>query len=768
MSNADGPHWIYCFGDFTLNTASGFLLKSGAEVKLRPQAFEVLQILLEQHGSLVSRDKLNADVWGHKAVTDDSLAQCLIDIRRAIDDTDRQIIRTVPRRGYSFIGDVAVESVDASPPQHSKRNRRQVWWWMAIAPFTIVLAWFGMTQLQESALQSTDQPIPESSVAVLPFVNMSADPENEYFSDGLAETLLHKLAHVRELKVAARTSSFAFKDKDSSIREIGAALGVAHVLEGSVRRDGNRIRVTAQLVRTYDGFHLWSETYDRELTDIFAIQDEIAGQVGVKLLASVLDPADVYRRRAADTSNVVAYDFYLRARAEIRNSSIEAMRKAEGYLLSALEEDPEFLDAKAELADLMLSQADTGIRSYAEGIAKQAELAGEVLASDPQHSRARSLLIRTQVVLAVNNGDFSAWKRAEPELRELVAAAPDDIDAKFELARLVGRFGDPEEAVALFNELLQIDPLNIHLYELLARCHSENHDYEAAHDVLRRAVEIDPSAPNAWTRLGDVALRLGDGVEAIDSYLKSQASDILDPELPGRTAEFLYELGLPEKATRFHERVLAIAPDSEDAQNLELLRAVALGELEEAVRLARDIIDDGPPERGIAWSNAWKVFLFTSVKREAGQDDIAFLDKHMQDFSDLDKVNVEWRTNLVRNNAVDVLAAVKTDADMRAFRKNLSDHLRQVNIDIANYSNSYLDWKVFFGNRDAAVQVALDDVFSNPVTTVPLWRLRFARPFMREFFSDPRMQEALHRWEQQEADIRATVTSYLADIEKNL
>lgn len=768
MSNAGKPHRIYSFGGFTLNTARGFLLKNGVEVKLRPQAFEVLRILLEHHGSLVSRDALHAEVWGHKAVTDDSLAQCLTDIRRALADTEREIIRTVPRRGYSFIGDVAVEAIDDSPPQHLERNRRQVWWWVAVASCTIIFVWLGMTQQRESALRSTDQTIPESSIAVLPFVNMSADPDNEYFSDGLAETLLHKLAYVRELKVAARTSSFAFKNRETSIREIGAILGVAHVLEGSVRQDGARIRITAQLVRVHDGFHLWSETYDRELIDVFAVQDEIAGQVGVKLLASILNPPEASRRPGVDTSNVVAYDFYLRARAELRNASIEAMRKAEAYLVAALDEDPAFLDAKTELADLMMAQADTGIRTYAEGIARQAELAGEVLAINPQHAKTRALVLRTQSILAANSGDFSVWQEAEPELRAIVAAAPDEIDARIRLASLVGRFGNREEAVAMFNDVLQIDPLNIYIYELLARIHSTLHDYAAAHDVLRRAVEIDPSAPNAWTRLGDVALRLGDGVLAIDSYLKAQASDVRDPELPGRTAEYLFGLDLPEEAARFHQRVLEIGPDSEDAQNLELLRALSLGDMDKAIQLARDIIDDGLPERGIAWANAWKILLFTSVERGAAKEDMAFMDKHLQDFSDLDKVNVDSRINIVRNNAVDVLAAIKTDVELQAFNKRLSDHMRQLNVDMADFPVSYLDWQIALEHRDAATQIALDDVFSNPVTTVPLWRLRFTRPFMREFLSDPRMQEGVQRWEQQEADIRAAVTGYLADTEKDL
>jgi len=763
MSNPDGPQHIYGFGDFTLNTARAVLLKNGEEIKLRPQSFEVLRLLLANHDRLVSKEELHAEVWGQKAVTDDSIAQCLIDIRRVIGDTDRQIIRTVPRRGYTLVGDVSIESVDSSSPPPLQRNHRQLWWWVAVAPILIVLAWLAATELREKSPLQTNQLIPGSSVAVLPFLNMSPDPDNEYFSDGLSETLLHKLAQVRELKVAARTSSFAFKGKDTGIREIGATLGVAHVLEGSVRRAGDRIRITAQLVRTHDGFHVWSENYDRELTDIFMVQDEIAGAVGVKLLASLLHPVEANRRRALDTDNFEAYDLYLRARAEVRNGSIGALQKAEEYLLAALEEDPDFLDAKAELADLVLQQADTGMRPIAEGIARQTALAGEVLAVDPKHVKARSLLITTRVMSAANNGDFTVWKKAERELREVVAAAPNEIDAKISLGFLVGRFGNREEAVTILEEVLEADPLNILIYEFLAQTHALLHDYEAARDVLLRAVEIDPEAPNVWAELFRIALRLGDGVLAIDSRLKSQASDALDPELPAATAEFLYVLGLPDEANEFHRRVRGMAPDSEHVQNLELLRAVALGQMDTAVRIARDIIDDGPSERLRAWSNATHVLLSTSVARGTEQEDIIFMDEHVPDFSNLEKIEVAWMTNLVRIRSLDVLSATKTDAELRAFSESIVAYYRQMNIETKSYPHVYLDWQILLANQNAAVQFALNNVFSKPVTAMLPWRLRFARPFMGEFLSDPEIQEALQRWDQQEQRIRSEVRDYLAN-----
>ncbi len=199
-----------------------------------------------------------------------------------------------------------------------------------------------------------------NSVAVLPFVNMSGNPDNEYFSDGLSETLLHMLAQIPELKVSARTSSFAFKGKDQDIRAIARALGVAHVLEGSVQRAGNQVRITAQLIRADDGFHVWSENYDRTLEDIFGIQDEIAKRVSSSLTESLLGPGGGHQIAGISTDNVDAYDFYLRAVSEQNKSSYESLQMSEGLLKEAIAKDPNFHDAKTQLASNYFLQIRIG------------------------------------------------------------------------------------------------------------------------------------------------------------------------------------------------------------------------------------------------------------------------------------------------------------------------------------------------------------------------------------------------------------------------
>ena len=269
----------YRFGDYNLDLEGGFLRRGGEEVALRAKSFEVLTFLVERHGLLVTKTELIEGVWRDAAVTDNSLAQCLVEIRRALDDDAQRLIRTVARRGYIFVAPLTVPVVEFPQPKR------------ACAPTLVpaprkALNWEILDET-DAATGASDPRGRQSSVAVLPFANMSADKENEYFGDGLAEEIVNVLARIPGMKVVGRTSSFFFRGKDIEVAEIGRRLNVEHILEGSVRKVGSRLRVSAQLIKAADGFHLWSGRYDREVTDLFAIQDEIteaiAGALRIKL-----------------------------------------------------------------------------------------------------------------------------------------------------------------------------------------------------------------------------------------------------------------------------------------------------------------------------------------------------------------------------------------------------------------------------------------------------------------------------------------------------
>ena len=276
----------------------------------------------------------------------------------------------------------------------------------------VLIVFVGLFSAQQTG---DDQPVPAvpidaASVAVLPFANMSNDPDNEYFSDGLTETLLHMLAQIPDLRVAARTSSFAFKGQNVHVREIAAALGVAHILEGSVQRAGDEVRITAQLIRASAGFHVWSEAYDRTVDDIFSTQDEIARKVGYALTESLLGP-DEAPVAGVDTADPDAYDLYLQARKVRATYSYGGLKAAEDLLKGALLIDPDFLDAKTELASSYIHQFETGLMEAQEAVDQIGAITAQVLDVRPDDPVARATASGSG---SSSRTTTSTWRSAGP------------------------------------------------------------------------------------------------------------------------------------------------------------------------------------------------------------------------------------------------------------------------------------------------------------------------------------------------------------------
>jgi len=328
----------------------------------------------------------------------------------------------------------------------------------------------------------------ERSIAVLPFANISGVADDEYFSDGLTEELLNRLANVQGLRVAARTSSFAFKNHAGSVKDVGQALGVRHILEGSVRRQDNRLRVTAQLVSTTDGFHLWSKTFERQVADVFAIQDEIARAVAETLRVQLVGRSDGAGEYGT-TSNA-AYDLYLRARHLYQSFQLDRVTKAIDYYERAIIDDPEFAAAYVGLADALSWQNDLAEQPHELEIRKRIQtLARKALELDPQSGDAHALLARELMY---------AWdfKAAELELRRAEAFNP---NGEYVLANLAGyymSFGwPPERAIEYARRGRDRDPLNPWAALHVPQAHWHAQQFEEALLELERVSEIDP---NFW------------------------------------------------------------------------------------------------------------------------------------------------------------------------------------------------------------------------------------------------------------------------------
>ena len=322
------------------------------------------------------------------------------------------------------------------------------------------------SRVAPTAIAPTQRP---PSIAVLPFVNRSRDEEDEYFSDGLADELLNVLAKIRGLRVAARSSAFTFKGKAATVAEVGRALHVATVLEGSVRKAGNRLRISVQLVKVADGYHLWSETYDRTLEDIFAVQDDIAQSV-VKELRSMLmgEAADAkaatevtvqmaaaIRGRATDPE---VHRLYLHARYLIDRLTRDDTNKGISYLKHALERDPAFALAWAELAEAYAAEANNGWAPVAEGYRRAREAVAHALSLAPDLAEAQAELGWIQM-----SHDWD-WRGAEASYRRALELAPGDATVLRRAAMLALNLGRVDEAIGLYRRAVEQDPLSAAVY----------------------------------------------------------------------------------------------------------------------------------------------------------------------------------------------------------------------------------------------------------------------------------------------------------------
>lgn len=320
MLNSDQPHRMFRFGDFTLSTARGVLLRNQHTIKLRPQSFEVLKILLENHGCLVSKDDLHTEVWGHKAVTDDSLAQCLIDIRKVIGDASRTMICTVPRRGFIF--DVPVETcADPGANESGKGSARLRHWYLRpqfLVPAALIVGalafwWlYGNQMVVDSTDPGKSTARIANSVAVVAFEDLSEGQDQQFFADGIAEEIISQLSVFPGLNIVGRSSSFLFNGQNVDIASVAEQLNVLYVLTGSVRRSGDRIRIAVQLIESDHRTQVWSESFDREMTveDLLDVQREVATSVAEAIGLNVMSNAK-RSRSMSEPKGQEALDRYL-------------------------------------------------------------------------------------------------------------------------------------------------------------------------------------------------------------------------------------------------------------------------------------------------------------------------------------------------------------------------------------------------------------------------------------------------------------------------
>ena len=370
------------------------------------------------------------------------------------------------------------------------------WKWLALLATVVVGATIGggLWWLR----QRPGAPSVAASIAVLPFVNMSADKDQEYFSDGLTEEMLSSLAKIPGLHVAGRTSSFQFKGKHEDLRVIGERLNVATVLEGSVRREGQRVRISAQLIKVDDGFHLWSETYDRQLNDIFAVQEEIARAVAGSLRVALLGEKSA--TPSSRGTSAEAYNAYLQGRYFLERRSKENSDRAVGYFEQAIKLDPRYAPAWVGLATAHNREASFGYAPFADAYRKARAAAEQALALDRSLAGASAEMGMVQMAQ-----DFD-WAGAEASFKRALELEPGNVTVVLHAAELSLALGRVDEALTLNRRAVELDPLSAEaqFYVGVAALYAGRLEEAAA--GFTKALELNPAYPSTRTFFGRVYL----------------------------------------------------------------------------------------------------------------------------------------------------------------------------------------------------------------------------------------------------------------------
>jgi adenylate cyclase len=403
----------------------------------------------------------------------------------------------------------------AAPSPTARQQRKNVDRWIIVMlSFAVVLLLTDRFVLRHGVNETTALPISSESIAVLPFVNMSDDKANEYFSDGISEELLNLLSKIPQLKVAARSSSFSFKGKGVEIPEIARQLHVANVLEGSVRKSGDQLRITAQLVRAAEGYHLWSESYDRKMDDIFKIQDEIAGEVVKELKVKLLGAAPKVR-----TTDPKAYALYLQARELARQQTPEAFSKSDALYRQVLEIDPRYAPAWDELARNFRNKYGMGLLSSQEGYARAREAAEKALAIDPDYAPAPAQL----GTIAMYENDLAGAAR---HFQRALALDPTDLDVLRSTTAFLQSLGRLDEALALHEAVVRRDPVNVTALYNLGYFQRQAGRYDAAIASLRTVLSLSPGRGGAHYQLETALMLKGDTTAAL-TEIEQEKNEVL-------------------------------------------------------------------------------------------------------------------------------------------------------------------------------------------------------------------------------------------------
>ena len=497
------PPAVWLFGPFRVEAAEGRLLRDDQPVALTPKAFELLVLLLARHGRLVTRDELIATLWADTFVDEANLTGTIWSIRKALGKSERWI-QTVPKRGYRFVGTVReVQRPDRDSPSHHRIE----------------------------------------SIAVLPLRNVSGDAEEQYFVDGMTDALIADLAQITSLKVISRTTMMRYKETQVPLKQIAGELNVEGVIEGSVTREGDRVRITANLIHAASDLHVWAQRYDRPVHDVLTLQSDVAQAIATAIEIT-LKPGE--RERLARTAvQPAAHEAYLRGRHHWRRVTEDGFCKARECLRRAVALEPTFAAAHAMLADVHIALGAFGVVSAKEGFSQAEEAAAHALELDPTLGDGH----RAMALVRMYYWDWPGAERAFE--RALVAAAGSSETHSHYALYLVAR-GRCAEAVVSAEHARALDPLSPMINNDLAFTLWMARRYAEAIDRYHQTLELDPNFIESRRELGLLHASLGNFDAGLPELEKATSL--------GRDIETLASLGY----------VLARAGREDEARVLQL------------------------------------------------------------------------------------------------------------------------------------------------------------------------------------------------------
>jgi len=496
----------FLFENQVLDAERRELACAGESVPLEPQVFDVLLYLLEHRGRVVGKDELFDKVWDGRIVSESTLTSRINAVRRAIRDTgkDQRLLRTVARKGFRFVGDVHVDRPAASPAPPSRSAGQN-------------------GELSRVALPALDR----AAIAVLPFVNLSGEAEQEYFSDGISEDIITALSMLRWFYVIARNSSFVYKGKSVHLKQIADELGVAYVVEGGVRKEGERVRITAQLNDVATGSHVWAERYDRCLADVFAVQDEITQSI-VAAIEPQLYAAENFRAQRKAPDSMDAWDLVMRALSHYWRVTRQDNMVAQALLEKAIKIDPDYGQALGVLAASHIFGVHMGWEDRAKSVPAAERAALAAIHADSEdawaHHALGSVYLLTrrfddclaEFELALElNPSFSLargyygvalaycgrWEEGDRAARQALRLSPRDPFAAVyygvsAYCQFVG--GNYEEAIARAREALRLRSDFVGAHRVLTAAAAMTEQRELATDSLKALLRVQPSLSLAW------------------------------------------------------------------------------------------------------------------------------------------------------------------------------------------------------------------------------------------------------------------------------